>query len=171
MHREHQEISRIRELWTRTRLYVHLHNHMRSSIFFNLFFNYLPYFRKLKSFLGTHQVVLFWDFEQHGFTVTVVGENDIQVALVAQIEAAEGWPRSVKDLQPPLVVDLHADRKQRFLMALPFKRWRRDSKEQEEVGFWMILDRLTQHKSWKVHLTAMTGLLKASVIITFGHCT
>lgn len=56
--------------------------------------------------------------------VTVVGEKDIQEVLIAQIEAALSGPRSVKDLQPPLLIDLDTDRMQRFFMAMPLIGWR-----------------------------------------------
>lgn len=56
--------------------------------------------------------------------VAIVGENDVQRALVVQIEAAESGARSVEDLQPPLFNKLHADRKQGFLVALPFTGWK-----------------------------------------------
>lgn len=56
--------------------------------------------------------------------MTVVGEKDVQGVLAAQIEAAVSGPGSVEDLQPPLLVDLHADRMQRFFMALPLIGWR-----------------------------------------------
>lgn len=54
----------------------------------------------------------------------VVGEKDIEVVLVAQTEAAVNGPRSVIDLQPPLLIDLHADGMQRFFMTLPLVGWR-----------------------------------------------
>ncbi len=75
----------------------------------------------VRSFPATHQVILLRQFEQQSFTVTVVGEMDVQVVLVVQVEAALHRSRSVVDLQPPLLIDLHADRKQRLFTALPLK--------------------------------------------------
>lgn len=51
--------------------------------------------------------------------MTVVGEKDIEVVLVAQVEAAISGPRSIVDLQHPSLIDFHTDRMQRFFMALP----------------------------------------------------
>ena len=55
--------------------------------------------------------------------MTVIGEKDIEVVLVAQIEAAVSGPRSVKDLHPSLL-DVHTDWVQLFSVALPLVCWR-----------------------------------------------
>ena len=72
--------------------------------------------------------------------VAVAGEKDLEVVLVAQIEAAVDGPGSVEDLQPPLLVELHADRMQRFFMALPLIGWRVKSEgERCKTSFWMMM--------------------------------
>lgn len=67
-------------------------------------------------------------FEQRGFAVTVVGQNHLQVVLDAQVEAAKDGPRAITDLHPLLLADLHGDRKQRLLMALPLTRCKSKSR-------------------------------------------
>lgn len=56
--------------------------------------------------------------------LTVVGEDDVQRALVVQVEAAERRAGLVRDPQPTLLDKLQADSKQRFLMALPLRSWK-----------------------------------------------
>ena len=43
-------------------------------------------------FPATHQVVLFWYFEQQSFMVMIIRQEDVQVALVTQIKGAESGP-------------------------------------------------------------------------------
>lgn len=65
---------------------------------------------------------------------TVIGEEDLKVVLVAQIEAAMSGPRSVKDVQPPLLIDLHADGMQRLSTAQPLIGWRAKSGGEYDCG-------------------------------------
>lgn len=46
----------------------------------------------------THQVVLLGNFQQQGSVLTVVGEDDVEEALVVQVEAAESRAALVRDL-------------------------------------------------------------------------
>lgn len=66
--------------------------------------------------------------------VTVVGEKNLKVVLVAQVEAAMSGPRSVNDVQPPLLIDLHADGMQRLSMAQPLIGWRAKSEGEKDCG-------------------------------------
>lgn len=61
-------------------------------------------------------------FEQRGFAVTVVGENHLQVVLATGVEAAKDGARAIEDLHLLVRADLHTDRKQRLLVALPLTR-------------------------------------------------